>query len=499
MSRVIIYTPAYNSEKTLRRTVESVLAQTYTDFVYYLLDNAATDSTRKIIQEYAEHDKRIVPLYNEINWCGNWILDVIKNHDDDCWVCMLDADDEYKPDFLEKMLVFIQQNNLDIAACGNDFIDIQTNRLVGIRKLEKNLIVDGNGFNKHFSEYHQFMRTIWGKAYSLSTLRKPDYKGYDLSGYGSDTLFAMKAFHNANRLGILGESLHKYYISPKSESYLFDVRRITSDQVLFDATYDFLISKCGAVSNDNLNFLFNVYLNAVRDTINVLINAQIDFIDKLCRLRDIFHNQHTQELFQCKGLETQRNNLFHQVAVWLLSTREVCIEKGLEIAADILTTMDMYPTQVYDWQDCWFFLLLMKLKDRTSKKILLDNIDKQICSITSKFPLIAELKNEFVSFFYEIIFSILQQDEEAALRQIEDTILDESDIPEEYIEPFLTLALNLSAKLENTDSFIYYKKLQISMLIEFSRTNEAGDELSDWEKILPNDIDFKELRARLQQ
>ncbi|WP_313563073.1 glycosyltransferase family 2 protein [Ruminiclostridium cellobioparum] len=497
MSKVIFYTPAYNAEKTLRRTVDSVLTQTYTEFVYYLLDNAATDNTQKIIKEYAERDERIIPLYNEVNWYGNWILDVIKNHGDDCWVCELDADDEYKPDFLEKMIEFIQENNLDIAACGNDFIDAQTNRVTSIRKLDKSLILAGDSFNKYFPQYHQFMRTIWGKMYSLSVLRKPDYKKYVVPGYGSDTIFAMKAFHNAKRVGILGESLHKYYISSKSVSYQIDVKRIISDQVLFEATHDFLISKCGSVNHDNLNFLFIIYLNAIMDTINVIINSQIKVIDKLFSLRDIFQSQHTQELVQWTGFESQKNNLFRQVAVWLLSKKEICNEIGLETVADILSAMGIHPTQISGWQDGWVFLLLVKLKDRAFKKGLADNIDKQIFSIASKSEMLAELNAEFLSFFREIIFSILQSDEKKALCHIEEMITQEIDIPNEYIEDFLKLGLNLSAKLEYSDDFIYFKKLQITFLIDLSRVGDAQKELADWDEILPDDMDFKELRVRL--
>jgi hypothetical protein len=61
----------------------------------------------------------------------------------------------------------------------------------------------------------------------------------------------------------------------------------------------------------------------------------------------------------------------------------------------------------------------------------------------------------------------------------------------------MLLALNLSAKLESHDYFIYFKKLQISLLIELSKTNEAIKEFADWDEILSDDIDFKNLKERL--
>ncbi|MEW5954325.1 MAG: glycosyltransferase family 2 protein [Bacillota bacterium] len=499
MGTVIIYTPAYNAEKTLKLTVNSVLAQTHTDFMYYLLDNASTDNTYEIVKEYAERDRRIVPLHNEINRSGNMIWDVIQNHSNDCYVCELDADDEYAPDFLEKMLTFMKNYNLEIAACGNNFIDVQTKRLVGIRKLSKNLILECNGFNEHFTQYYQFMRAMWGKVYSVSVFRETNWKEYVTTLYGTDTLFTMTAFQKAKRVGILSESLHRYYISPKSDSYKFNEDRITSDSILFDAARNFLITKCGTVSQENLNFLYHVYLNASQDTINVLLNSQISVTDKLNRLRDIFQCQHTQELVQWPGLEVQKNKLFRQVAVWVLSQKEVCCDMGLETAADILAAMGVHPTRINGWQDCWVFLLLTKLKNKLPKTVSLCKTDDQIVSITSKLPLLAGLDAEFLTFYPEIVFSIMIHDEKKALRQIKEIIERETDIPDEYIEAFLTLGLNLSAKLEYAKDFIYFKKLHIWMLIEFSRIDEAQEELADWEEILPNDMDFEELRGRLLQ
>ncbi|MEL7656458.1 MAG: glycosyltransferase family 2 protein [Bacillota bacterium] len=497
MSKVIFYTPAYNAEKTLRRAVDSVLAQSHADFIYYLLDNASTDGTREIVKEYAAQDSRIIPLYNEINWGGNWILDIIKDHGDDCRLCELDADDEYTPDFLEKMLAFMHENNLEIAACGNDFIDTQTNKLKGVRKLDQDLLLEGSGFSENFPHYHQFMRTVWGKVFSLSVLRMDKINAKIT--YGGDTLLVLEAFRRAGRVGILAESLHKYYVFPKSVSFKLDDRRIASDQILFESAHDYLISKCGTVSEESLNFLYHVYLYAIEDTIKVLTNAQISVTEKLSGLCDILKSNQTQELIKWKGAGGEKNELFRQIAVWVLSQQEVCSDAGLEIVADILATIGMYPSQINGWQDGWIFMLLAKIKDRLTDQGLLGGVAAQIVSVASKSPLLIGFDTGFLTLYQDIVFSILQQDEKTALGQIEDTINLDTDIPDEYIETFLELGLKLSARLEYTNDFIFLKKLQISLLIDLCRTEEAKVELADWDEVLPNDMDFKELRKRLTQ
>lgn len=57
--KVSIGMPVYNGEKYIQEALDSLLAQTFTDFELIISDNASTDNTRAICQEYAKHDSRI--------------------------------------------------------------------------------------------------------------------------------------------------------------------------------------------------------------------------------------------------------------------------------------------------------------------------------------------------------------------------------------------------------------------------------------------------------
>ncbi|MBQ7074879.1 glycosyltransferase family 2 protein [bacterium] len=50
---------SYNAEKTIRWTLESVLAQTYQNFEVLVLDNDSHDKTREILEEYQKNDGRV--------------------------------------------------------------------------------------------------------------------------------------------------------------------------------------------------------------------------------------------------------------------------------------------------------------------------------------------------------------------------------------------------------------------------------------------------------
>lgn len=66
-SRVAIGVPVYNGEKYLRQALDSILAQTYSDFDLIISDNASTDRTSEICRTYVSADNRIRYFRNEKN------------------------------------------------------------------------------------------------------------------------------------------------------------------------------------------------------------------------------------------------------------------------------------------------------------------------------------------------------------------------------------------------------------------------------------------------
>lgn len=338
MKRIIAYTHAYNAEKTLKCAVDSVISQDFCSYTptYILIDNGASDSTGLIIDDYAKKHDWILPIHNKQNIPSQFskkIEDILNRFQDEGYLFMLDADDEYAPDFLARALAFMTANNLDIAACGSDFVDTRTTQIYGARRLERDMIIYGMGFSKYFPQYHQFTRTVWGKVFSLSLLRKCSFEQIKKLTYGRDTAFTLEAFRNAERVGILSGTLHKYYVSPKSVSYQFDAKRIESDHILHKAALDFLIEKCGSVSSRNESFLMLVYMNALRDTLNVLLNARIPSQEKLSCIIDMFTHEYAGQLMAREHLglglvsvseqSALRQELLSVAAKWLLSLREV--------------------------------------------------------------------------------------------------------------------------------------------------------------------------------
>lgn len=352
MSEVVIYTQAHNSEKTLRRSLDSVLTQSLQDFTYYIGDNCSTDSTREIIREYAEKDVRIRPIYYDVDdktGSGFWrILCSIKHirqAADFQWFCILDSDDVYDREFLQEMLRFSQHQQLDMALCGSRFIRADNGQLLGVRSVPRDLVISGADFGNCFPVYHQFMRTLWGKLICRSAIEQAnlDTLGGNRS-VGADTRLSLEFLRHCRRMGISSKLLHSYALSPTSSSYRLDAGRAEADALQHRFTVDFLKEKAGVLSKENQSFLYIVYYNAMADTIRVLLNASnATLSEKLSSLRTLLSTDITLEMMQSEVVTMeQRWNLLRQILTMVenLGNQLVCYEDAIWLGSTISALLE---------------------------------------------------------------------------------------------------------------------------------------------------------------
>jgi glycosyltransferase involved in cell wall biosynthesis len=115
MERVSVIIPAYNAERTLRETLESVLAQTYRDLEVIVVDDGSTDNTAATVRDYAEQG-RIQYIERENGGIAagrNTGLQLAKGK----YVSLLDHDDLWDPDKIERQVRFLEESGADFIFC----------------------------------------------------------------------------------------------------------------------------------------------------------------------------------------------------------------------------------------------------------------------------------------------------------------------------------------------------------------------------------------------
>ena len=119
MISVII--PVYNSAAYLKRCIDSVLSQTYSDFELILVNDGSTDDSCKICDEYALKDNRIIVLHqvnSGVSSARNKGLDYAHGE----WISFVDSDDYVKPNYFQNMIDKTGENH-DIIIGGFEKID----------------------------------------------------------------------------------------------------------------------------------------------------------------------------------------------------------------------------------------------------------------------------------------------------------------------------------------------------------------------------------------
>ncbi len=126
---VSVIMPSYNAERFVGEAINSVISQTLTDWELLVIDDCSKDGTQRTVAEFAEKDSRIQLLVNDVNMGAaktrNKGLALCRGQ----YVALLDSDDYYKPDMLQKMVDCAKITKADIVYCSYELVDEQGNKV----------------------------------------------------------------------------------------------------------------------------------------------------------------------------------------------------------------------------------------------------------------------------------------------------------------------------------------------------------------------------------
>lgn len=155
--------PVYNGAKYIREALDSLLAQTLSDFELIISDNASTDETRKICEEYAGKDQRIRYICQDKNLGGGFNFNYVFFQAKGRYFAWLACDDTLEPNFLEKTTQYLDQDE-DVVVCACDFKLVNEHgELIRIERLEG--IYPSTDWS--YSQEHFFMFPLTNVYFSI--------------------------------------------------------------------------------------------------------------------------------------------------------------------------------------------------------------------------------------------------------------------------------------------------------------------------------------------
>ena len=130
---VSIIMPAYNSEKHIRESIESVLSQSMEDWELLVIDDASQDETADIVQGYVHLDKRIRLFKNDRNIGTATSRNIGLDNSKAKWVAFLDSDDIWYSNKLERQLEIAEKEGAELVCSSYCILYENTGKRVNYR------------------------------------------------------------------------------------------------------------------------------------------------------------------------------------------------------------------------------------------------------------------------------------------------------------------------------------------------------------------------------
>lgn len=220
--KVSVIMPAYNSEAYIRESINSVLAQRFTDFELIVVDDGSTDATAAIVESYTDSRIRLIRQPNRgVSVARNTGIEAAQGQ----FITFLDSDDLYYPDFLKTLYHLIQSNPTEMTfsnysesydaedMCKTNMKKIRyaiKEKLLGTRILTSDSQIDG--LPVHINSVMISKKLI--EQYHLRFL--PEVRMYE------DGNFLFKAFLAAKRIYGTCICLEHYRRHPGSASFILE-------------------------------------------------------------------------------------------------------------------------------------------------------------------------------------------------------------------------------------------------------------------------------------
>ena len=206
---ISVIVPSYNVEKYLERCFKAFLDQTYKNLEIILVNDASTDNTGILCDEFAESHSFVKVLHNAKNGGLSVARNVGLDHATGKYIGFIDPDDDFSPDFFEKFYNFSVLNNCDIVICGRCQI-YQKKEKATILHSEKNQVLDKNEVMQML-----FNDTLGSQAWE-KFFKKDLWDGIRfIPGriYAEDVAIMHLVFDRAQRIGSIAEPLYYYYVN----------------------------------------------------------------------------------------------------------------------------------------------------------------------------------------------------------------------------------------------------------------------------------------------
>lgn len=215
ISKVSLIIPIYNSEKYLRRCLESAVMQTYRNMEFICIDDGSTDSSDRILDEYAEKDSRFIAVHQENKGESAARNEGLRRATGD-YIGFMDCDDWIDPEMYAELVNELENNNADIAISGwiketdTESIQIENEKPVEVKLFGREQLLK---YIYERDSYRAFAY-MWDKLYKKSLFLNKDGGSVSFNEslvLGGDVLCLGELALNTKQAVYINKAFYHYY------------------------------------------------------------------------------------------------------------------------------------------------------------------------------------------------------------------------------------------------------------------------------------------------
>ena len=286
MPKVSIIIPVYNTEKFLEQCLSSVCNQTLEDIEIICINDATTDNSSKILETYAQMDKRVkvVELF-ENSGAGkarNIGIDIADGE----YIGFVDSDDFIELEFYEKLYNKARETEADVVK--GELWEINNNSAAP----QLPAIYDLNNLIKKNKAY--FYYTFTSAIFNKNFLNKYNIRFPENLCHLEDPYFTIKAACFYNNIAIVDNAKYYYVVTPKTRAKKSDETTIIKSihQGILNIL-DFINS--AEIDKEHYNIVLTFLLSQVMDRINNFNQPDDIYNVLLSAMHDIFNKSKYKE------------------------------------------------------------------------------------------------------------------------------------------------------------------------------------------------------------
>ena len=210
---VSIIVPIYNAENYLRRCVDSILNQEYTDFELLLVNDGSTDASGDICEEYGDRDPRVIVIQKEntgVSDSRNRALDRAMGK----YLQFLDSDDWITPDATRLFVRAAEEYGCDMVI--SDFYRVVGERLSTKGDIEEEGVLTREEFAAHMMENPAdfYYGVLWNKLYRRDIVEEHNLRMDTDINWCEDFMFNLEYIRYAKVFYALHAPIY-YYVKRK--------------------------------------------------------------------------------------------------------------------------------------------------------------------------------------------------------------------------------------------------------------------------------------------